>query len=198
MTTTEPAPALVSPPVPGHLPGAHPAPEGTAPAYGYPPGYTYPYPYPQGAYPYPRRDRFSAFFARLSDRAPAWLRPAAVTGAVGAAVAYTLMIHPTTGESTCLLRILTGFDCPGCGGTRSAWYLLHGDLSEAARHNAPFVFAVPFLLYLWISWSLRTTFGWRVPRLRIPPSAMLTFMMVWMVWSVLRNLPWAPFNWLYI
>ena len=30
---------------------------------------------------------------------------------------------------TCLVKMTTGFDCPGCGGTRAFWYLLHGDVA---------------------------------------------------------------------
>ena len=50
-----------------------------------------------------------------------------------------------TPRPTCLLKLTTGLDCPGCGGTRALWYLLHGDLPAAARHHFLFVFALPFL-----------------------------------------------------
>ena len=70
----------------------------------------------------------------------------------------------------------TGFCCPGCGGTRAAWYLLHGDVPAAARHHAIFTFAVPFLLYMYVAWAGRRLFGWKLPQLTISPRAMVVFL----------------------
>lgn len=150
----------------------------------------------------PQPDRFTAFVTRSIDRMPRWGGPLAAMGGIGASVAYTLLMRPTTvyasTHPTCIMRILTGFDCPGCGGTRSAWYLLHGDLAEAARHHALFVFVVPFLAYMYVAWALKTTFGWRVPQLYLSTRTIMAFMVAWTVFSVLRNLPWAPFTMLYV
>ena len=68
---------------------------------------------------------------------------------------------------TCLVKLTTGLDCPGCGGTRALWYLLHGDLPAAARHHFLFVFALPFLAYLYVAWAGNQAFGWRLPELRL-------------------------------
>jgi hypothetical protein len=118
------------------------------------------------------------------------------------AVAYTEATNPTDADAgaapTCLLKYTTGFVCPGCGGTRAAWYLLHGDLPAAARHHALFVFAVPFLLYLYVAWAGKRIFGWNVPQLTLSPKVLGAFIAVWGVWSVLRNLPWSPFTQFYV
>ena len=39
----------------------------------------------------------------------------------------------------CLFHKLTGWNCPGCGGTRSAYALLHGNFALALKDNALFV-----------------------------------------------------------
>jgi hypothetical protein len=156
---------------------------------------SYPYPYAAAS---PPRSRSALLLDRVVQRMPAWVAPAAVTGLIGAAVGFTLWVRPTTSPSTCLLHIFTGLDCPGCGGTRAAWYLLHGDILAAFRHHAMFVIAVPFLLYLHVSWTLRRAFRVRVPQLKISATAMLVFMLVWLVFSIARNLPWAPFTWFYV
>lgn len=157
---------------------------------------------PLPAYLQPQPDRFTAFLTRVANRTPRWVGPLAAAGAIGAAVAYTTLVRPgsvyAATHPTCIVRILTGFDCPGCGGTRSAWYLMHGDLVEAARHHAPFVFVVPFLMYMYVAWALKVTFGWRVPQLTLSTRSIMFFMAVWAVFSVLRNLPWAPFTWFYV
>ena len=143
---------------------------------------------------------------RLAQRfwygSPAWVAPAAMLVCMSGAVGYTLAADPAAAEAgappSCLLKFTTGFDCPGCGGTRAAWFLLHGDLPAAARHHAVFVFAVPFLLYMFAAWALRRSFGFNVPQLSVPPWVIGTFLAVWGVWSVLRNLPWSPFRQFYV
>ena len=96
-------------------------------------------------YAVPQRDRFTNFVIRAYERSPRWGAPLAVTACMGSAVVYTLMQHPADSTAfsapSCLLKLTTGFDCPGCGGTRAAWYLLHGNIPQAARHHAVFVFA---------------------------------------------------------
>lgn len=150
----------------------------------------------------PEQDRITAFVTRLVDRTPRWVGPVASLGGIFGAVAYTLAVHPTSlwasTHPTCLMRVLTGFDCPGCGGTRSAWYLIHGDLADAARHHAIFVFAVPFMAYMYVVWMLNTLFGLRLPQLRLSTRSIMLLMAAWGVFSVVRNLPWEPFTFLYV
>jgi hypothetical protein len=148
-------------------------------------------------------NRFVRFILRASDRAPVWSAPAAIATCFGGAVAYTLITDPAHSDAfappTCLLKLTTGFDCPGCGGTRAFWYLLHGNLPQAARHHALFVFAVPFLVYMYVAWSAKLVFKRDVlPQLSLSPVALTGFLGAWLVFSVLRNLPWAPFTWLYV
>ncbi|MFI6759533.1 DUF2752 domain-containing protein [Micromonospora sp. NPDC050417] len=166
--------------------------------------------YPGEAAPYPgepvyevaRPDRITRFFDRIATRSPRWLAPIAVLACFGGAVGYTLYADPTRSAPdaapTCLLKLTTGLDCPGCGGTRAFWYLLHGDLPAAARHHILFVFAVPFVVYLYLAWASKQLFGWRLPRLTVGPMTIGIFLGAWMAFSVLRNLPWAPFTWFYV
>ncbi|MDG4823665.1 DUF2752 domain-containing protein [Asanoa sp. WMMD1127] len=157
---------------------------------------------PPSSYAPSRRGRVARAYLRLVDRIPTWVAPLAVLGCIGGAVGYTLVSNPTDSAPdappTCVLKLTTGLDCPGCGGTRAAWYLLHGDLGAAARHHLLFVFAVPFLIYLYVAWAVQRTTGRKLPQLRIPPMAIVIFMGGWLAFSILRNLPWAPFNWFYV
>ncbi|WKU08746.1 DUF2752 domain-containing protein [Micromonospora sp. HUAS LYJ1] len=150
----------------------------------------------------PEPDRLTRFVLRLHARSPRWAAPLAALGCVTAGMGYALVSEPTTSDPdaapSCLLKLTTGLDCPGCGGTRALWYLLHADLPAAARHHAVFVFAVPFLAYLFVAWAGRQAFGWRLPELRLSSPVIGGFLAVWMAFSVLRNLPWAPFTALYV
>jgi len=143
-------------------------------------------------------DRLTRFFDRVATGSPVWLAPAALAGCMAGATGYTLLVDPAdvgAGDlPTCLVKYTTGFVCPGCGGTRAFWFLLHADLSSAARHHAMFVFAVPFLLYVYLAWAGRRLFSWRLPQLRIGPRAIGSFLGAWGLFTVLRNLPWEPFT----
>lgn len=152
---------------------------------------------------YGRPDRITAFFQRNYAKAPAWFGPLAVLFCIASGLAYTVLTKPAGADAysnpNCLLKLTTGFDCPGCGGTRAAWFLIHGDLAAAARHHVIVVFAAPFLLYLYLSWAGKKLFKRRVlPPLNVTPAALSWGLGAWALYSVLRNLPWAPFTALYV
>ncbi|MDB6076812.1 MAG: hypothetical protein JWO82_559 [Akkermansiaceae bacterium] len=92
----------------------------------------------------------------------------------------------------CPLHAFTGFDCPGCGGTRCAVKLMHGDLAGALAMNAfVVVFALAAAVWLgaavWREWQGR-------PAPRIPPWSAWTLLAVFLIFGVTRNLPWWPFT----
>ncbi|ADU09694.1 DUF2752 domain-containing protein [Micromonospora aurantiaca] len=129
--------------------------------------------------------------------------PLAVWVMLAGATAYVLAFNPTdrladpTGP--CVWHALFGIDGPGCGGTRMYWYLVHGNLIQAARHHLAAWAATPFVLYALVAWTASWTFGRRLPQLRIPRSAYVTYLAFFLLYSVvLRNLPWAPFTWFYV
>jgi hypothetical protein len=150
----------------------------------------------------PQDDRFSRFMLRLWARSPNWVAPLAVLFCFGTGVLYTLATHPTSSDAAstpnCIIKLTTGFDCPGCGGTRAFFYLLHGNVPAAARSHILVVFAFPYLVYMYVAWAGRLMFNWRLPTLKITPRVVTAFLFVWLGFSILRNLPWAPFNWLYV
>jgi Protein of unknown function (DUF2752) len=157
---------------------------------------------PVPAYLVAQPDRLSGFALRMWARSPSWGAPLAILACFATGVAYTLFTHPTSAgaDSTpnCLVKLTTGFDCPGCGGTRAFWYLLHGNLAGAARSHLLAVFAAPYLVYMYIAWATGLMFRWKLPMLKITPKTIAIFLAVWAVFTVVRNLPWAPFTWLYV
>lgn len=158
---------------------------------------------PQGGYQYTYVARPKGRIGRMVERTPRWVSPLGVTALLSGGVAYTLLMRPTetsaTAAPTCVMKLFTGFDCPGCGGTRAAWYLLHGDVPAAAHHHAMLVFATPFLVYLYVSWTVNRLANRKVlPTMRLSNGALIGFLVAWLIFSVARNLPWAPFDWLFV
>jgi hypothetical protein len=117
--------------------------------------------------------------------------------------AYVLAYNPTdrapdpTGP--CTWHMAFGIDGPTCGITRMTWYLLHGDLLDAARMHLAALIAVPFGIYGWLWWAVGMLFGKRLPMFRITTRLAIGYAVVFLLYAtVLRNLPWAPFTWFYV
>jgi hypothetical protein len=88
----------------------------------------------------------------------------------------------------CLFHKLTGLNCPGCGGTRAAYQLLHGHLLNALRDNALFILALVALAVRG-AWFAARKISRRPATLAVPPKALWAFLVLAMAFSVLRNLP---------
>jgi Protein of unknown function (DUF2752) len=170
--------------------GDHPGLPGHVPAYVGPP------------YLVAEPSRFSRFVLRAYERTPRWVAPAAIATCFAGAASFVLISDPTDAGAAdppgCLVKLTTGLDCPGCGGTRAFYYLLRGNLPEAARYHAVAVFAAPFLVWLYVAWAIRFVTGRRLPMPRIGAKTIAVFLGVWAVFMVLRNIPIAPFTWFYV
>jgi hypothetical protein len=62
----------------------------------------------------------------------------------------------------CALHWLTGLHCPGCGSTRAAHALLHGNLTDALCFNALLVIGTP-LAAIAVAWHSRQAERWSCP-----------------------------------
>lgn len=132
-----------------------------------------------------------------------WFLPVLILVGFGSAAAVVLWTNPTNnvGPSTCAFKLMTGFDCPGCGGTRAFYYTLTLNFPEAARNHAMALFAAPFLAWIYAQWSIPRMFPsvrWRLPYFTLTPQATIWFVAVWGVYWVARNLPWEPFTHFYV
>lgn len=48
----------------------------------------------------------------------------------------------------CLLKAITGYDCPFCGFQRSVWALMRGDFVDAFMYN-PYIYIIsPYLIMI--------------------------------------------------
>ncbi|WP_374198477.1 DUF2752 domain-containing protein [Streptomyces sp. ISL-12] len=117
------------------------------------------------------------------------LAPLAVlaAGAAGAAYLYTTNPHePGHLLPQCPFRLVTGWLCPACGGTRMVYDLMHGHFSAAWADNRLLLLASPFALALLGRWVWEGLRGrrWQPRTGRLAPALILT---VAVAWTVVRN-----------
>lgn len=108
--------------------------------------------------------------------------------AAAAALSYVAVVDPHRPGAVyppCPFKLLTGWNCPACGGLRMTHDLLHANLFAAVNDNVFLLAVIPALL-AWI--------GWRLHRKK-PPLTQVTYLVVAglaLVWTVVRNIPGFP------
>lgn len=85
----------------------------------------------------------------------------------------------------CPFKLLTGWNCPACGGLRMTHDLLHGDLAAAVVDNVFLLVGLPALL----AWIL---VRWRRKQTLMPVPAIVVIVVAAIAWTVVRNLPGFP------
>ena len=105
-----------------------------------------------------------------------------------AALSYIGLVDPHQPDSffpLCPFRLLTGWNCPGCGALRMTHDVLHGDLLAAINDNVVVLVGIPVL----VGWVVLRRRGGKWP-LTLP--AIATVMITLLAWTVVRNLPGFP------
>ncbi|GFG49080.1 hypothetical protein CQY20_25735 [Mycolicibacterium agri] len=104
------------------------------------------------------------------------------------ALAYVGLVDPHRPSSifpACPFKLLTGWNCPACGGLRMTHDLLHGDFAAAAVDNVFLLVGLPALL----AWIL---VRWRAQRPIFTAPAIVVIVVLAVTWTVARNLPGFP------
>ena len=92
----------------------------------------------------------------------------------------------------CPTKVLSGLDCPFCGGLRSTHELMHGNLSGALDYNAfTVLLAIPAMLVVFGIWSWDQWRGEDEPR-KVPVWTNVSVALLLVVFTVVRNLPGMP------
>lgn len=119
--------------------------------------------------------------------------PVSVGAAVAAGCVFVASRNPETHHvfPQCGFYLLTGFYCPGCGATRAAYNVMHGNFLRAFEFNALFTVSVPLFLYFFTWWVVWTYTGRRMPVLTM--SKKLTWAVFGLIalFIVGRNFPGA-------
>lgn len=110
-------------------------------------------------------------------------------GLLGAgALTYVGLVDPHRPGSLfppCPFKLLTGWNCPACGGLRMTYDLVHGDLAAAVVDNLFLLIGLP-LLAGWALWCRRRG------RIALTTRVLVVIAVAAVAWTVLRNLPGFP------
>lgn len=117
---------------------------------------------------------------------------AAAGSAVALGLGYLAIANPHdpgVPMPKCPTKLLTGFDCPGCGGLRMTHDLLHGDLAGAAHSNLFLLLMLPVIA---VVLGLLARARWRGRPFRVDARAGYAILVAAIVFTVVRNLPGWP------
>jgi len=96
---------------------------------------------------------------------------------------------------TCPIQKTTGYLCAGCGAQRALHQLLHFNFFEAFKLNPLFVISLPFLLFgIGVKvWNLIFETKHRIFLFNNNKFIVVSIIVI-LVFAILRNIPYEPFN----
>jgi len=118
-----------------------------------------------------------------------WITLGALLVLGAAACVILLAVPPGSAHAKwlprCMFHQLTGLYCPGCGATRALSAMLHGDL-KSSLHNNLLLFPLLALIAVLIV----------KPEISLKRPVAIAIVAVVLLFTILRNIPVAPFTYL--
>jgi hypothetical protein len=110
-----------------------------------------------------------------------------------AITAFYFVVNPSKSHFTpaCILHKTTGLYCFGCGGQRAFHSLLHGRFSEALQNNILIYLILPIITIILTAEIINQK---KAIEFIQKPVFMWGFIFLLLVFMILRNLPFYPFN----
>ena len=88
----------------------------------------------------------------------------------------------------CLLKAVTGYDCPFCGFQRSVWALLRGDFVDAFMYN-PYIYIIsPYLILVFLCVIKVIPRDSRLCRILYSRTSIIVAAVLTVSWWILRNI----------
>ena len=94
-------------------------------------------------------------------------------------VIYAGFVSVTGYGVPCIFKLVTGFDCPGCGITRMLVSLLQGDIYAAYQYNPVLFCLSPYILFRVFTSSRRG---------KILTVMDICCVVILLVWGIIRNI----------
>jgi hypothetical protein len=90
----------------------------------------------------------------------------------------------------CFFKLMTGLDCPGCGGLRATHQLLHGHVGAAMALNPLFIVSIPVGAFFVCRALYEKAIGRASRRFLSHTASVCIGGIIVIAFGVLRNLPW--------
>ena len=119
-----------------------------------------------------------------------------------AAAAFLLVVFvynndPRSGYGLppCGFKEVTGYHCPGCGGTRAFYFLLHGKIKASFYHNPILILGSIVATFAIAALLIMRRKGIRTISMTAIQGALFAFAIIGsiLLFGIVRNLPWYPF-----
>ncbi len=89
----------------------------------------------------------------------------------------------------CIIKLITGLDCPSCGAQRAIHAMLHGHPLQAINYNLFLIYAIPYLLLIIVFGQLaRRNIGIRFHKFLNSRPMLLGFVAIYIAWFIVRNI----------
>jgi len=120
---------------------------------------------------------------------------AIVAGIIGLGLFY-FFINPQEVNflPECPLHATTGFYCPGCGSQRATHQLLNFNIFSALQQNVLYLISLLLLGYHLIITGINTIFKKQYYNYIYHPKTPLVILIMIIIFWILRNIPYYPFN----
>jgi len=105
----------------------------------------------------------------------------------GSGVLYTFSPTAHSFYPICVFHALTGWQCPGCGGTRALYHLLHLHVGQALQYNALVTVLAPMALVWFVYWYAAVVFRGYSPGLRVSRPVAVCLYVVVLFFAAARN-----------
>jgi hypothetical protein len=106
---------------------------------------------------------------------------------LGSTLLYSFSPSEHSFYPRCIFHALTGWQCPGCGGTRALYHLLHLNFSQAMHYNALVTLAAPVVLAYFLFWYCAVLRSGRGPNLSLSRPAVACLYVAVLLFGVARN-----------
>jgi uncharacterized membrane protein YoaK (UPF0700 family) len=139
----------------------------------------------------------SYFIETASDRTRQLAVAAIIWLGLAAGAVFLFFFNPSSPSNQffpqCPFRLVTGWQCPGCGSTRAFYQLLHLHPIAAFKFNPLMVLTLPFLVFVFLRFTRNAIRGKTERPLSIPPIYFWSWFALLLFFWVFRNTPWYPF-----
>ncbi len=127
------------------------------------------------------------FIPPMSGKTRKWLLAAVVL----IVFAYVYFYFSPTEERwfpKCMLKLITGYDCPSCGAQRALHAALHGHFAEAIHYNLFLLVGMPYLTAAVIASAGKGRVSEWVNRRLLSPVMLWIYIGLYMIWWIVRNI----------